>query len=285
MRPSLEMCPDVAGLRTSLTELIRRVNANAGHLPAGAVVDIRDMGDRLAQMLVPVAVTENVTLPPGAAVWATGGTVIFEGDAGVLLADAACVVIPSLYEPFGIVALEGMAAGAPTIVARTGGLAEIVGGTEAGMLFTPGDPHELADRIEQHAGGSRRDRTGRGVHTHPALHPHRNAEVSGRVLAVGQEGVVGRQAPHRAQYLRRRTHSEKGKGRERKADVLARAWRAGRRVPAAPFVGYLCSIWVWSVYSAADPLLAYAIGGRIGVELFLAALAALGFTEIGRAHV
>jgi glycogen(starch) synthase len=66
-----------------------------------------------------------------------------------LLARAACVVIPSLYEPFGIVALEGMAAGAPTIVARTGGLAEIVDGTDAGMVFEPGDPHRLADRIAE----------------------------------------------------------------------------------------------------------------------------------------
>ncbi len=64
-----------------------------------------------------------------------------------LLATAACVVIPSLYEPFGIVALEGMAAGAPTIVARTGGLAEILEGTDAGVLFEPGNHHELADRI------------------------------------------------------------------------------------------------------------------------------------------
>lgn len=64
-----------------------------------------------------------------------------------LLQRASCVVIPSLYEPFGIVALEGMAAGAPTIVARTGGLAEIVQGTDAGMLFEPGNHHELADRI------------------------------------------------------------------------------------------------------------------------------------------
>ncbi len=64
-----------------------------------------------------------------------------------LLQRASCVVIPSLYEPFGIVALEGMAAGAPTIVARTGGLAEIVEGTDAGMLFEPGNHHELADRI------------------------------------------------------------------------------------------------------------------------------------------
>ena len=66
-----------------------------------------------------------------------------------LLQRAGCVVIPSLYEPFGIVALEGMAAGAPTIVARTGGLAEIVEGSDAGMLFEPGNHHELADRIEQ----------------------------------------------------------------------------------------------------------------------------------------
>jgi glycogen(starch) synthase len=63
-----------------------------------------------------------------------------------LLQRAGCVVIPSLYEPFGIVALEGMAAGAPTIVARTGGLAEIVEGTSAGLLFEPGNPTELARR-------------------------------------------------------------------------------------------------------------------------------------------
>ena len=66
-----------------------------------------------------------------------------------LLQRASCVVIPSLYEPFGIVALEGMAAGAPTIVARTGGLSEIVDGTGAGMLFEPGNHHELADRIAE----------------------------------------------------------------------------------------------------------------------------------------
>jgi glycogen(starch) synthase len=58
------------------------------------------------------------------------------------------VVIPSLYEPFGIVALEGMAAGAPTIVARTGGLAEIVEGTDAALLFEPGNHHQLADLVD-----------------------------------------------------------------------------------------------------------------------------------------
>lgn len=73
---------------------------------------------------------------------------VADADLRALLADASCVVIPSLYEPFGIVALEGMAAGAPTIVARTGGLAEIVAGTGAGMTFEPGDHHALADAIE-----------------------------------------------------------------------------------------------------------------------------------------
>jgi glycogen(starch) synthase len=66
-----------------------------------------------------------------------------------MLQRAGCVVIPSLYEPFGIVALEGMAAGAPTIVACTGGLAEIVDGTLAGLLFEPGNHVELAARIHE----------------------------------------------------------------------------------------------------------------------------------------
>jgi glycogen(starch) synthase len=62
---------------------------------------------------------------------------------------AGCVVIPSLYEPFGIVALEALAAGAPLIVARTGGLAELITGTNAGVTFEPGNPDDLADAIEQ----------------------------------------------------------------------------------------------------------------------------------------
>jgi glycogen(starch) synthase len=66
-----------------------------------------------------------------------------------LLHEAGCVVIPSLYEPFGIVALESLAANAPTIVARTGGLAEIMEGTEASLMFEPGNAKELATRVER----------------------------------------------------------------------------------------------------------------------------------------
>jgi glycogen(starch) synthase len=62
---------------------------------------------------------------------------------------AGCVVIPSLYEPFGVVALEALAGGAPLIVADTGGLAELVGGTGSALLFEPGNAKELADCIER----------------------------------------------------------------------------------------------------------------------------------------
>jgi glycogen(starch) synthase len=62
---------------------------------------------------------------------------------------ANCVVIPSLYEPFGLVALEALAAGAALIVADTGGLAELVGGTGSALMFEPGNADELAQQIER----------------------------------------------------------------------------------------------------------------------------------------
>lgn len=62
---------------------------------------------------------------------------------------AGCVVIPSLYEPFGVVALEALAAGAPVIAADTGGLHEILADTGAALLFEPGNDAQLADAIER----------------------------------------------------------------------------------------------------------------------------------------
>jgi glycogen synthase len=66
-----------------------------------------------------------------------------------LLHQASCAVIPSLYEPFGIVALEAMAAKAPVVATRTGGLAEVLEGTNAGMLVPPGDADAMASAIER----------------------------------------------------------------------------------------------------------------------------------------
>ena len=55
-------------------------------------------------------------------------------------------VVPSSYEPFGLVALEAAAMGVPLIVGDTGGLAEFVT-DERGRRCRPGDPQDLAARI------------------------------------------------------------------------------------------------------------------------------------------
>ncbi len=57
-------------------------------------------------------------------------------------------VVPSLYEPFGIVALEAMASGVPCIVADTGGLREIVPNFEVGLRFRGGSARHLATMME-----------------------------------------------------------------------------------------------------------------------------------------
>ena len=60
---------------------------------------------------------------------------------------ASAAVFPSLYEPFGIVALEAMAAGTPLVVADTGGLGEIVTHEVNGLKCYPGSATSLADQV------------------------------------------------------------------------------------------------------------------------------------------
>jgi len=58
-------------------------------------------------------------------------------------------VVPSIYEPFGLVALEAMASGCPCIVADTGGLREVVPHGEAGLRFRARDPQALGEMVER----------------------------------------------------------------------------------------------------------------------------------------
>jgi glycogen synthase len=59
-------------------------------------------------------------------------------------------VVPSIYEPFGLVALEAMVSGCPCIVADTGGLREIVPADDrVGLRFNGGDPEHLAAMVER----------------------------------------------------------------------------------------------------------------------------------------
>lgn len=60
---------------------------------------------------------------------------------------ADVAVFPSTYEPFGIVALEAMLAGVPTVVSDIGGLDEIIEHKVDGMKSYAGNSNSLADSI------------------------------------------------------------------------------------------------------------------------------------------
>lgn len=64
-----------------------------------------------------------------------------------LYAWADVAVFPSLYEPFGIVALEAMAARVPVVVADTGGLSEIINHGTDGLKSYVGNSTSLADMV------------------------------------------------------------------------------------------------------------------------------------------
>ncbi|MBI4789826.1 MAG: glycosyltransferase family 4 protein [Chloroflexi bacterium] len=63
-------------------------------------------------------------------------------DLPALYAGAACFVMPSFCEGFGLTPLEAMACGAPVIASNTSSLPEVVG--DAALLFDPRDANALA---------------------------------------------------------------------------------------------------------------------------------------------
>ena len=60
-----------------------------------------------------------------------------------ILHEAQVFALPSLHEPFGIVALEAWSAGIPLLSAWTGGLRDFVTDDRNGLFFDPADPYTL----------------------------------------------------------------------------------------------------------------------------------------------
>jgi D-inositol-3-phosphate glycosyltransferase len=58
-------------------------------------------------------------------------------------------VVPSHYEPFGLVAIEAMGCGTPVVASDVGGLKFTVVPGETGWLVPPQDPHAFANAIER----------------------------------------------------------------------------------------------------------------------------------------
>jgi len=80
-------------------------------------------------------------------------------EVAALLATQRCLVVPSVgYEPFGLVALEGLAAGCEVIVTRCGGLPEAVG--DYGWVVAPEIDAISEAMAAVHAGQSRRAEPG-----------------------------------------------------------------------------------------------------------------------------
>jgi len=71
---------------------------------------------------------------------------VTEPERAALLRDAAVFVLPSVVEPFGIAALEAMAAGVPTIVSKTSGVGEVV---RSAFQVDFWDVDEFASRISE----------------------------------------------------------------------------------------------------------------------------------------
>lgn len=66
-------------------------------------------------------------------------------DRADLLAGAAVVAYPSVYEGFGLIPLEAMSAGVPVVCSSAGPLPEVVG--DAAVLVAPRDPDALASAL------------------------------------------------------------------------------------------------------------------------------------------
>ena len=94
------------------------------------------LGDQLRQRVQELGIADQVNI----------AGFVSDDDRNRLLKVADAAVFPSLYEPFGIVALEAMAARCPVIVSSVGGLAEVVQHHVTGTTVYP-------DNVESLAGG------------------------------------------------------------------------------------------------------------------------------------
>jgi glycosyltransferase involved in cell wall biosynthesis len=91
-------------------------------------------------------------LAPGLPLELTG--FISDAELDALIRGAEVVVVPGFYEGFGLVALDAMVRGVPTVLARAGALPEV--GGEAALYFEPFDVGELTEVLSGLLGSPQR---------------------------------------------------------------------------------------------------------------------------------
>lgn len=110
------------------------------HRHPGTTLTVAGEGTQLA-WLTETAAQHGVT-----------GAVTFVGKQdhrglAALMQRCSAIVLPSRYEPFGIVALEAAASGIPLVASDAGGLGEAVLDGETGLTFPPADVPALAGAV------------------------------------------------------------------------------------------------------------------------------------------
>ncbi|ROZ43864.1 glycosyltransferase family 1 protein [Rhodococcus sp. WS3] len=78
------------------------------------------------------------------------GAVRFVGqrdDVAEILRSVDILCVPSMREPFGMIAIEAMSVGTPVVASRTGGFLDYVVDGQNGLLTTPGDASDIARKV------------------------------------------------------------------------------------------------------------------------------------------
>lgn len=203
LAPAVPVDPaDVAALRARLVPDGRPLVLLAGRLvyekgfqvALRAFRRVRDAGGPDARLVVAGDGPHGAELRALATELELGDDVVFlgwsdDGTLPALYAAADVCLVPSLYEPFGLVALEAMRGGCAVVAAATGGLREVVAdGT--GVRVPPDDVRALAAalrRLLDDAGVRAR------LASAGAAHAERFSwdEAAGRALAVYDRLAVG----------------------------------------------------------------------------------------------
>ncbi|MFB9683335.1 glycosyltransferase [Amycolatopsis plumensis] len=140
---------------------VRRTGAGKHVLFLGRVTEEKGVGllmrawERLDGALgVPLVIAGTGPMQDEVAAWAAGRPDVSyvglqnKAECRALTADAVAVVAPSTWlEAFGLVVVEAMAAGVPTVAAAHGAFPELVDDGVTGLLHVPNDAASLADRL------------------------------------------------------------------------------------------------------------------------------------------
>lgn len=95
--------------------------------------------DRLAQLVTELGMDEFTEFPGR----------IADEDLPTYYAAADVCVVPSHYEPFGLVPIEAMASGTPVVASNVGGLKYTIAPEETGLLVSPKDVEGFAEAIDR----------------------------------------------------------------------------------------------------------------------------------------